>query len=122
MKVAALLLGSVALLAGQGHEGDFVIRFEPAVVLQAQSGIPFQIRVLDDRHKPVINAKVTLQIETEQHTKVRVFDAASTEPGVYVAKPIFPSAGEWSVYVEVRRTGLMSARTIDFNVPDAVSP
>ncbi len=119
--VAALLLAAAALLSAQPQrrEGNFVIRFEPKAVLQTGAAIPFQIDVTDDLHKPLIQAKVTLQIETAEHTGVKVFDAPAVSPGVYIAKPVFPDAGQWNVYVEVTRGGAVSARTIQFYVPES---
>lgn len=122
VKALALLLCAAGVCLAQGHEVNFVIRFEPRAVLQANAVIPFEIRVNDDRHQPVIGATVTLQIETSQHTRVKVFNAPSVDQGVYIAKPVFPSSGEWSVYVEVNRNGQMSARTIEFNVPESAAP
>lgn len=120
MKAAALLLVAAGLvLAQEQHEGNFVIRFEPKAVLQTQTAIPFEIDVKDDLHKPLIEAKVTLQIETAEHTDVKVFNAPAVSPGVYVAKPIFPDAGQWNVYVEVRRESAISTRTIQYYVPES---
>ena len=125
MKAAALvllLLTAGLVLAQQQHEGNFIIRFEPKAVLQTETAIPFQIDVKDDLHKPLIQAKVTLQIETAEHTDVKVFDAPAVSPGVYIAKPVFPDAGQWNVYVEVRRGGAISARTIQYYVPESAAP
>ncbi|HEY7212812.1 MAG TPA: FixH family protein [Bryobacteraceae bacterium] len=122
MKILAFLLVVAGLTFAQDHEGNFTIRFEPDAQLQTNAEIPFAIHVTNDLHKPVLNATVTLQIETVQHTDVKVFKAPAVTDGVYVAKPIFPSAGQWSVYVEVHRGGLMSARTIEFNVPASAAP
>ena len=126
MKLAALLLLGLGLLFAQERDGNFSIRFEPTAVLQTGAPIPFQITVHDAAHKALVDAKVTLQIETANHTHVRVFPAPAVDqraqPGVYVAKPVFDVPGEWSVYVEVRRQNgrweEMSARTIDFTVPE----
>jgi hypothetical protein len=49
---------------------------------------------------------------------VQVFPAPAISTGVYMAKPVFPLAGEWNLYVEAHRNNEMSARTIQFNVPD----
>jgi hypothetical protein len=125
VKFAALLLLGVGLSFGQTRDGNFHIRFEPTAVLQTGAPIPFQITVADGDHKPLPNAKVTLQIETANHTHVRVFPApaadARTSPGVYIAKLVFDVAGEWNVYVEVRRQNgrdeEVSARTIEYTVP-----
>ncbi len=120
MKFVALLLCAFGLLrAQQGPErnGNFDIRFEPWAKLQTGVQVPFQITVKDSLSKPLIGAKVTLQIEMLDHTRVKVFPAPSINPGVYMAKPIFPVAGDWNVYVEVRRANQMSARTIEFSVP-----
>jgi hypothetical protein len=128
VKFAALLLAASFLLAqqppdqphgpGQEHQGNFIIRFEPKAVLQTNASIPFEIRVTDDLHKPLIQAKVTLQIETPEHTDVRVFDAPATASGVYTAKPTFPQPGQWEVYVEVHRANEMSARSIEYYIPE----
>lgn len=125
MKLAALLLFGLGLLFAQERDGNFGIRFEPTAVLQTGAPIPFQITVHDAAHNPLPDAKVTLQIETVNHTHVKVFPAPAVDqraqPGVYVAKPVFDIPGEWNVYVEVRRQNgrweEMSARTIQFTVP-----
>jgi hypothetical protein len=124
VKAAAVLLILTAglIVAQQQHEGNFIIRFEPKAVLQTQAVIPFEIDVKDDLHNPLIQAKVTLQIETPEHTDVKVFDAPAVGPGVYIAKPVFPEAGQWNVYVEVRRGDAISARTIQFYVPESAAP
>lgn len=123
VKILALLLTLAGLALAQLRSGNFTIRVDPTAAIQANAEIPFEIRVTDDLHKPVINATVTLQVETQdQHTQIKVFKASRTEPGVYVAKPIFPKAGQWSVYVEVRRDMDVSARTLDYSVPETVSP
>jgi hypothetical protein len=121
MLVALLVLSGLAW--AQLRNGNFTIRFEPTAALQANAEIPFEIRATDDLRKPLLNATVSLQIETQdQHTQVKVFKAAQTQPGVYVAKPTFPEAGRWSVYVEVRRDNAMAARTIDYLIPTSASP
>ena len=117
-----MLIGAGCLLPGQERPGNFSIRFEPAVVLQANAPIPFAITVKDALRHPVTDAKVTLQVETQQRTQVTVFKASATEPGVYVSKPLFPSGGQWSVYVEVRRGDELSARSIDYSVPETAAP
>ena len=118
--VALLLCGFGLVLAQEGAErnGNFDIRFEPTAKLQNAVPIPFQVTVKDALNKPVVGAKVTLQIEMLDHTRVNVYPAAGLNPGVYVAKPVFPVAGEWNVYVEVHRSNEMSARTIQFSVAD----
>jgi hypothetical protein len=116
VKAVALLLLAASLLIPADREGNFIIRFEPKAILQTGVQIPFEINVSDSLHKPVQQAKVTLQIETAEHKNVKVFPAPGTEPGVYVAKPIFAEPGEWSVYVEVHRGDQLSSRTIQFSV------
>lgn len=125
MKAAAvvfLTLTAGLVLAQEQHEGNFIIRFEPKAVLQTQAVIPFEIDVKDDLHNALIQAKVTLQIETTEHTDVKVFEARAVSPGVYIAKPLFPVAGQWNVYVEVRRDSAISARTIQYYVPESAAP
>ena len=110
----------------QERDGNFSIRFEPTAQLQTGAPIPFQITATDSAHKPLPDAKVKLQIEMANHTHVQVFPAPAVDPranpGVYVAKPVFDAAGEWSVYVEVRRENgrseEMSARSLTFTVPE----
>lgn len=121
VKFVAFLLWGFALLAQDtpNRNGNFDIRFEPTAKLQTGVQVPFQINVKDARKQPVIDAKVTLQIEMPDHSHVKVFRAPATNPGVYIAKPIFPSAGDWDIYVEVRRDNGMSSRTIQFNVADS---
>jgi hypothetical protein len=113
------LLGAGLVLAQEPREGNFIIRFEPKAVLQTEAPIPFQVDVSNALHKPLIQAKVTLQIETAEHMNVKVFDARAVSPGVYIAKPVFPDAGQWNVYVEVKRGDATSARTIQFYVPES---
>ena len=116
-----MLLCAAALLVAQQpaeRAGNFDIRFEPSAKLQTGVQVPFRITVINDLGKPLTNAKVTLQITMADGTHVKVFPASAISPGVYVAKPLFPLAGEWTVYVEVRREDRLSARTIEFTVPE----
>jgi hypothetical protein len=122
VKALILLMCAAGLAAAQNHEGNFIIRAEPTAALQAKVEVPFAIHVMNDRHKPLLNATVTLQIETQQKTQVSVYKGSATDPGIYVVKPIFPSAGDWSVYVEVHQGERTSARTIDVHVPESASP
>jgi hypothetical protein len=98
------------------REGNFGIRFEPMAVLQTGAPIPFHIKVEDARHNPLVDAKVTLQIETSEHKQVEKFKATAIGEGVYSAKPVFSDAGEWIVLVEVHRDDQVSARSITFEV------
>lgn len=117
MKRASFLLLLFCLTLFAEREGNFDIRIEPRVVLQTGADIPFDINVTDALHKPLPDAKVTLQIESPDHKFKKVFRATGMEPGHYIAKPVFPSAGEWNLYVEVRRADQMSSRTAQFSVP-----
>ena len=116
VKFIALFLCAFGLLTAQEREGNFDIRFEPTAQLQTGTRIPFQIRVKDSLNKPLTGAKVTLQIETAEHADTKIYPAPATEPGIYIAKPEFPVAGQWNVYVEVHWEGAMTARTIEFDV------
>lgn len=118
MRFAAVLLCVAGLLLAVEREGNFDIRFQPTAILQTKVEVPFEIDVKDALGKPLINAMVTLQIEMPNHSQVKVFRAPAVSPGVYIAKPIFPVSGQWSVYVEAHRDNEMSARTIQFNVPE----
>lgn len=114
-------------MLAQERPGNFTIRFEPTADLQTDAPIPFQITVTDAERRPLINATVTLQIERTNHTHVKLLKAPPVDtrgnPGVYMAKPVFDLAGEWNVYVEVHRQNgrwdEMSARTIQYNIPQA---
>jgi hypothetical protein len=118
VKTLALILCAAASLLSQTREGDFDIRFEPTAKLQTQAPIPYQITVRDALGKPVVQARVTLQIETTDHRDVKVYKAPEIDRGVYMAKPMFPHSGQWNVYVEVRRSDQMSARAIEYSIPD----
>lgn len=118
--VCALFVCAPGLLAQQRQEreGNFNIRFEPSAKLQTGVEVPFRITVTDALRKPLVDAKVTLQVEMTDGSRVKVYKAPGTDPGVYIAKPIFSVSGEWNVYVEARRDAEMSARTIQFSVPE----
>jgi YtkA-like len=118
VKSIALLLCALGLLSAVEREGNFDIRFEPTAKLQTGVQVPFEIHITDALHKPLPDAKVTLQIEMPDHTHVQVFPAPATAAGVYLAKPVFSLPGEWNLYVEAHRNNEMSARMIQFNVPE----
>jgi YtkA-like len=125
VKIFVLVLGLMGLLGAAGasagqelREGNFDIRFEPTARLQTGAQIPFQIKVVDALGKPLVDAKVTLQIETASHERATTFKAPAVAPGMYVAKPVFPSTGQWSVFVHVLRADQESARTIVYSIPD----
>lgn len=119
---AALALAalSVATPAQQVRPGNFTIYVEPTAKLQTDAPIPFQIRVSDDLKKPLVDATVTLQIETDDGRYVQVFRAPAVDRGVYVAKPLFRTPGGWKVYVKVERLDRESARDFEYNVPRSV--
>jgi hypothetical protein len=104
------------LLTAVEREGNFEIRFEPTAKLQTGVEVPFEVHINDALHKPLLNAAAILQIETPDHSEIKIFPARAIAPGVYIAKPIFPVAGEWTVYVQVHRNDETSARTILFSV------
>jgi len=104
------------LLAFAGRDGNFVIRFEPKAILQAEAQIPFEINVMNSLKQPLHEAKVTLQIETKDHQAVKIFNAPEVTRGLYLAKPVFPEAGEWTVTVEVHRNDQVTTRTSDFTI------
>ena len=122
MKFVVLLLCALGLLlaqqSGPDREGNFEMRFEPAVKLQSAVEVPFQITVNDALHKPLVDAKVTMQIEMTDHSHTKLFPAPATGTGVYVSKPVFPVAGDWNITVEARRDNKVSARTIQFSVAE----
>jgi hypothetical protein len=112
---ACLILAAAPLLVWAEREGNFTIRFEPKAILQTGAVVPFEISVTDSRHNPV-QAEVKLYIETADGRERKLFAAPAVTTGVYLAKPIFPEAGDWKVDVEVRRNDQFSARSLQFNV------
>ena len=116
MKFAACLLLGAALLVSREREGNFTIRFEPKAILQTGVTVPFEISVTDSRHNPVAQAEVKLYIETADGRDRKLFVAPAITTGVYLAKPVFPEAGDWKVDVEVRRNDQFSTRSLQFNV------
>ena len=116
MKVAACLLLAAGLLASAEREGNFTIRFEPKAILQTGVPVPFEISVTDSRRNPVAQAQVKLYIETADGRNRKPFPAPTTTAGVYLAKPVFPEAGDWNVDVEVRRNDQFTSRSLQFNV------
>ena len=107
---------ALGLLAFARREGNFTIRFEPKAVLQADAEIPFEITVTNDLKQPLHEAKVTLQIETKDQQTVKVFKAPEVTAGVYLAKPVFPQPGQWTVSVEVHRNDQASTRALEYTV------
>jgi hypothetical protein len=116
VKFAACLLLAAALLVSAEREGNFTIRFEPKAILQTGVTVPFEISVTDSRRNPVGQAEVKLYIEAADGHERKLFVAPAITAGVYLAKPIFPEAGNWKVDVEVRRNDQFSMRSLEFNV------
>lgn len=104
------------LVAAADQPGDFTIRFEPTAKLQANVEVPFEVHVTDSRDRPLPQGKVELSISPVDKATVDTVKAWFVQPGVFIAKPKFPSAGQWSVTVNVRLGNLVSTRTIEFTV------
>jgi hypothetical protein len=115
VKPLSLLL-AFGLLAFAGREGNFIIRFEPKAIMQAETQVPFSISVLNDLRQPLHEAKVTLQIETKDHQNVKVFKAPEVTAGEYLAKPVFPTPGLWNITVEVHRNDQSTSRSVEYTV------
>jgi len=113
-----MIVCAAGLMLGQLRDGNLDVRFEPTAKLQTGAQIPFSIVVRDAVNKPFINAKVTLAIERQDHTSAKVYPASQLDPGTYMAKPVFPTAGTWNVTVDVRRDNQESNRSIEFSVPE----
>ncbi len=119
LAAAAVSLGlPVSVSSQELQPANWDIYFEPIATLQTGAQIPFQITVHDPLHKPVIEAKVTLQIETADHQKSQTFKAPAVDQGVYLAKPVFSKSGQWNVSVDVHRNDREGGRTIQYNVPN----
>ncbi len=121
MKFLAFLFGVLAVMAApaqqvQLRDANFDISVEPTAVLQSGAEIRFDITVKDAAHHPVHGARVTLQVETTDHQQTKVYRATEMDTGLYMAKPVFPTAGRWNVYIEARRDEAMSARTVEYYV------
>ena len=118
VKILALFLCVAGLLLAQ-QEGNFKIRFEPSAKLQTGVQVPFDIHVEDTLNKPVRDASVTMQISPVAASEdVTTVKAWMVQPGLYIAKPLFPKAAQWTVTVVVQRGDFSSNRTIQFNVSD----
>lgn len=120
-RIFILCLCAVALVVGAPDvkEGNFTIRFEPTAKLQPNVEVPFEVRVSDDRNRPLEpNAKVDLAIAPENKDVVKTVKAWYVQPGVFIAKPVFPSDGQWAVTARVRINDRVTTRTITFTVTD----
>jgi hypothetical protein len=118
LKLGILAVGLAGLLSAQLENANFDIRFEPDAKLQTGAPIPYRITIKDDLGKPVPRAEVSLQIETPDHKDVQIYKAPMLDAGMYLAKPVFPHAGQWSVTVNAHRREQVSSRTIEYTVPD----
>jgi hypothetical protein len=114
------LLGiGLALAAPDVKEGNFTIRFEPSAKLQTNVEVPFDVRITDDRNNPLqSNAKVELAIAPENQAPVKTVKAWFVQPGLFIAKPVFPYDGQWAVTVTARINDRVTARTITFTVAE----
>jgi hypothetical protein len=118
VKIAALLLPAGLLIWAAS---SFTVRCEPTAALQTEVPIPFQIDVTDDRKQAVQNAKVTLHIETADHEHAKDFRASAISAGVYIAKPVFPVSGDWTVSVQAARNDRVGSQTAVFSVPKSLN-
>jgi hypothetical protein len=117
VKWLLVVLCFAGLIRAQETEGNFQIRVEPIATLPSGVPVPIQVVVRDDRRKPLTDATVTVQVGHPDGSRAHTYPAPATNPGSYLAKPTFGEAGEWSVYVEVRRGNKMTARTLQYTVP-----
>jgi len=109
----------LALAAPDVKEGNFTIRFEPAAKLQTNVEVPFDVRITDDRNNPLQrNARVDLAIAPENKATVKTVKAWFVRPGVFIAKPVFPSDGQWVVTVTARINDRVTTRAITFTVTE----
>ena len=107
------------LAAPDVKEGNFTIRFEPSAKLQANVQVPFDIRITDERGNPLQrNAKVDLAIAPENKPAVKTVKAWFVQPGLFIAKPVFPSEGQWEVTVTARINDRVTTRAITFTVTE----
>ena len=114
--VLALCLLGFAFAADE-KEGNFTIRFEPTAKLQANVEVPFEVRVTDDRRRPLQrDDSVELSIGQPDEAPLRTLKAWFVQPGLFIAKPVFPADGKWDLTVTARRENQISRRTISFSV------
>jgi nitrogen fixation protein FixH len=121
MNAVKLLILFVCLLgfavAADEKEGNFTIRFEPTAKLQTNVEVPFEIRIMDDRRKPLErNVSVELSFAPQNQENGKTVKAWFVQPGVFIAKPVFPTDGQWAVTVMARREDRVTRRTIMFAV------
>jgi hypothetical protein len=114
------LLGiGLAFAAPDVKEGNFTIRFEPAAKLQTKVEVPFEVRIIDDRNRPLQpNVKVDLTIAQENKPAIKTVKAWFVQPGLFIAKPVFPSDGQWVVTVTARINDRVTTRAITFTVTE----
>jgi nitrogen fixation protein FixH len=119
VKRIALLLFIARLLFAADREGNFKIRFEPTAKLQTRVEVPFEVHVNDAHGKPLpINANVQLTIAPPGRAPEGSVKAWYVQPGVFIAKPQFPTDGQWTVTVTARRGDETTQRTINFIVSE----
>ncbi len=110
---------ALVLAAPDVKEGNFTIRFEPSAKLQANVEVPFDVRITDERGNPLQrNAKVDLAIAPENKPAVKTVKAWFVQPGLFIAKPVFPSEGQWEVTVTARINDRVTTRAITFTVTE----
>ena len=112
-----LCLTGLVLFADQ--EGNFKIYFEPTAKLQTNVEVPFEIHVTDALNKPLsANARVELSIAPQNRPTVQSVKAWFVSPGVFIAKPTFPTDGQWEVTVTAHQENKASTRTVLFTVAE----
>jgi nitrogen fixation protein FixH len=121
MSAVKLLILFICLLgftiAADEKEGNFTIRFEPTAKLQTNVQVPFEIRVMDDRQKPLQrNDSVELSFAPQNQENGKTVKAWFVQPGLFIAKPVFPADGQWVITVIARREDRVTRRTIMFAV------
>jgi hypothetical protein len=110
---------ALALAAPDVKEGNFTIRFEPSAKLQTNVEVPFDVRITDDRGNPLLrNAKVEMAIAPEHKEPMKTIKAWFVQPGLFIAKPVFPSDGQWDVTVTTSINDRVTTRTITFTVTE----
>jgi hypothetical protein len=115
--LALILCISGLLFAANEVEGNFTIRFEPTAKLQTGVEVPFTVHVTDDRKRPLEqNAHVEMAIAPENREPIKTIRAWYVGPGEFIAKPVFPSEGQWTLTVTARRANQVTTRAITFSV------
>ena len=112
MKRIALFFALCLTVPAAVNDGNFVIQFEPTAKLQSDVQVPFTINITDDLHKPLLqDSVVEFAIAAQDEPPTRAIKAWFVKPGVFIAKPVFPSPGQWTITVTAKRENKVTSKS-----------